>query len=199
MSDLVLATEAQMRRIEPYFLCRHGVARSMTAGDQRHHFRHQERVCAGAMRRVSMVRTRPSTIGSCAGAAWCVQQDIAELARKGSTPKRLMIDATHLKAHRTAASLLKKGLFPTIGRTKGGLNSKLHAVCDGQGRPVIMLLSEGQISDYKGAAFRLSMRCRPRSSCSATRATTPAVRQALAVRGITACIPSSPTAQSRST
>ena len=27
---------------------------------------------------------------------------------------RLMIDATHLKAHRTAASLLKKGLFPDV-------------------------------------------------------------------------------------
>lgn len=27
---------------------------------------------------------------------------------------RLMIDATHLKAHRTAASLLKKGLFPAV-------------------------------------------------------------------------------------
>ena len=26
----------------------------------------------------------------------------------------LMIDATHLKAHRTAASLLKKGLFPDV-------------------------------------------------------------------------------------
>jgi putative transposase len=25
-----------------------------------------------------------------------------------------MIDATHLKAHRTAASLLKKGLFPHV-------------------------------------------------------------------------------------
>ncbi len=25
-----------------------------------------------------------------------------------------MIDATHLKAHRTAASLLKKGLFPDV-------------------------------------------------------------------------------------
>jgi len=35
-----------------------------------------------------------------------------------------------------------------IGRTKGGLNSKLHAVCDGQGRPLVMLLSEGQMSDY---------------------------------------------------
>ncbi|OUJ08230.1 transposase, partial [Acetobacter okinawensis] len=28
--------------------------------------------------------------------------------------KRLMIDATHLKAHRTSASLLKKELFPVI-------------------------------------------------------------------------------------
>ena len=34
----------------------------------------------------------------------------AELAGKGGKLKRIMIDATHLKAHRTAASLLK-GLF----------------------------------------------------------------------------------------
>lgn len=38
----------------------------------------------------------------------------AELARKAGTPSRLMIDATHLKAHRTAASLLKKCLFPAV-------------------------------------------------------------------------------------
>jgi hypothetical protein len=30
----------------------------------------------------------------------------AELAGREETPERLMIDATHLKAHRTAASLL---------------------------------------------------------------------------------------------
>jgi hypothetical protein len=36
----------------------------------------------------------------------------AALAAEGGPPSRLMIDATHLKAHRTAASLLKKGLFP---------------------------------------------------------------------------------------
>ena len=35
------------------------------------------------------------------------------------------------------------------------MNSKLHAVCDDQGRPLIMLLSEGQMSDYKGAALML--------------------------------------------
>jgi transposase len=36
----------------------------------------------------------------------------AALAAKSAATKTVMIDATHLKAHRTAASLRKKGLFP---------------------------------------------------------------------------------------
>lgn len=48
----------------------------------------------------------------------------------------------------------QKGDSPRlIGRTKGGLNSKLHIVCDGHGRPVLLLLAEGQVNDYKGAAI----------------------------------------------
>ena len=44
-----------------------------------------------------------------------------ELAAKGGKPDQLMIDATHLKAHRTAASLLKKGLYPDVsGAPKAG-------------------------------------------------------------------------------
>ena len=39
---------------------------------------------------------------------------LAELAARGRGSDRLMIDATHLKAHRTAASLLKKGLYPDV-------------------------------------------------------------------------------------
>lgn len=38
----------------------------------------------------------------------------AELSAQAGEPDRLMIDATHLKAHRTASSLLKKGLFPGV-------------------------------------------------------------------------------------
>lgn len=38
----------------------------------------------------------------------------ASLAAKGGKPDQLMIDATHFKAHRTAASLLKMGLFPDV-------------------------------------------------------------------------------------
>ena len=73
-------------------------------------------------------------------------------------PDQLMIDATHLKAHRTAASLHKKGDVPRrIGRTKGGLNSKLHAWSAMASRPsaLILLLSEGQMSDFKGAALMI--------------------------------------------
>jgi transposase len=43
---------------------------------------------------------------------------LSELAGQRDVPERRMIDATHLKAHRTAASRLKKGLFPaaSVGR-----------------------------------------------------------------------------------
>lgn len=36
------------------------------------------------------------------------------LVEKNGSTERLMIDATHFKAHRTAVSLLKKGLFPAV-------------------------------------------------------------------------------------
>ena len=85
----------------------------------------------------------------------------AELAANGGKPDRLMIDATHLKAHRTAASLLKKEAVPRrIGR-EGCLNSKLHAVCDGEGRPLVVVLSEGQMSGLQGSGAdvgRLALR-----------------------------------------
>ena len=38
----------------------------------------------------------------------------ADLAARAGEPDEVMIDATHLKAHRTAASLLKGGCFPVV-------------------------------------------------------------------------------------
>ena len=67
----------------------------------------------------------------------------------------------------------KKGPVPRrIGRTKGGPNSKLHAVCDSNGRPLVMLLSEGQMSDFKGAALMLPVMPKAKNFWQ-TRATTP--------------------------
>lgn len=39
---------------------------------------------------------------------------LTELSRQGGKTDQVMIDATHLKAHRTAASLLKRALFPGL-------------------------------------------------------------------------------------
>ena len=44
----------------------------------------------------------------------------AALAAEGGPPERLMIDSTHLKAHRTAASLFKRRrLFPAASGAPG--------------------------------------------------------------------------------
>ncbi len=43
-----------------------------------------------------------------------------------------------------------------IGRTKGGMNTKLHAICDSQGRPLNLFVTAGQVSDYIGARALLS-------------------------------------------
>jgi transposase len=70
------------------------------------------------------------------------------------------------------------------------LNSKLHAVCDGDGRPLVMLLSEGQMSDYKGAALMLDALPPAKALLGDRGYDAGWFRDALAGRGIAACIPS---------
>lgn len=46
----------------------------------------------------------------------------------------------------------KRGAFlHAIGRSKGGRTTKIHTVTDGMGRPVVMVLTPGNTSDYKPA------------------------------------------------
>jgi transposase len=84
----------------------------------------------------------------------------------------------------------KKGVLSRcIGRTKGGLNSKLHVVCDSAGKPLVMLLTEGQMSDHKGARLMLEA-LPPASAMIADRGyDSDWFRQALAARGTQPCIP----------
>ncbi len=70
------------------------------------------------------------------------------------------------------------------------MNSKLHAVCDGRGRPLVMLLSEGQMSDYKGAALMIDAFPKAKALLGDKGYDADWFRQALTERGITPCIPS---------
>ena len=71
----------------------------------------------------------------------------------------------------------------------GGLNSKLHAVCDGQGRPVALLLTEGEVSDHEGAAVLLDALPRVEVLVADKGYDSDGYRAALEDKGITPCIP----------
>ena len=113
MAEFRWLSEAQMRRISPYFPLSHGIPRV----DDR-------RVISGiifVIRNGLRWRDAPAEYGPHKTIynrfiRWSrmgvFNRIFAELAAKGGRPNTLMIDATHLKAHRTAASLLKKGRFP---------------------------------------------------------------------------------------
>jgi hypothetical protein len=82
------------------------------------------------------------------------------LAAGAATPKTVMIDAACLKAHRTATSPLSKqggrgGRRGRLtGRAKGGMNARLHAVTDADGRPIRVFMTGGQVSVSACAAAR---------------------------------------------
>jgi len=71
------------------------------------------------------------------------------------------------------------------------LNSKLHAVCDGDGKPLVMLLTEGQMSDHKGARLMLSALPAAKALLGDRGYDSNWFRAALVEKGIEPCIPSS--------
>ncbi|WP_437373645.1 IS5 family transposase [Inquilinus limosus] len=77
------------------------------------------------------------------------------LAAAGGPPAEVLIDSTHVKAHRSAAGG-KGGRTQAIGSSRGGRNSKLHAVSDEGGRPLAFHLTPGQAADCRAAEVLLA-------------------------------------------
>ena len=110
MSNLFWLTEAQMERLKPFFPRSHGVPRV----DDR-------RVLSGIIfvnRNGLRWRDAPAVYGphKTLYNRWfrwsrmgIFGRILLELVRQDVETEMIMIDATHLKAHRTASSLRKKG------------------------------------------------------------------------------------------
>ena len=122
MGDLPMLSAAQMLRIEPFFPLSHGVPR---VDDRRvlsgivYDLKNGLRWCDappgyGPHKTLYSRFVRWSKLG-------VFSRIFAALVKEAGDPDVLMIDATHLKAHRTASSLLKKGLLPDVsGEPKVG-------------------------------------------------------------------------------
>lgn len=63
--------------------------------------------------------------------------------------EEIMVDSTCCKAHQASAGAPKKHGPQAIGITRGGLNTKIHAVCDALGNPLRFILTPGQQHDSK--------------------------------------------------
>ncbi len=111
---------AQMRRLSPYFSLSHGVPR---VDDRRvlsgiiYVIRHglqwrDAPVAYGPHKTLYNRFIRWSRMG-------VFDRILAALAAEGGPSARLMIDSTHSKAHRTAASLLQRGLFLAVSAAPG--------------------------------------------------------------------------------
>src|SRR6202522_2743736 len=189
MGDLFLLSQAQMRRIEGYFPLSHGIARVDDRGV------------------VSAIVFVMAALARCCARLWPAQdnlQSVRALEPLGRVqqdfrrigPQGRQAEADHDRRHASEGAShrrqpFKKGPVPRrIGRTKGGLNSKLHAVCDSNGRPLVMMLSEGQMSDFKGAALMLPAMPKARELLADKGYDADWFRAALAKRGVAACMPS---------
>jgi len=64
---------------------------------------------------------------------------------------RRFVDSTHVKVHRDGCNPAGGQENQGMGRTKGGLNTKIHAVVDAVGQPAAMLVGAGNEADVSRA------------------------------------------------
>ncbi|EKF18194.1 hypothetical protein NA2_14817, partial [Nitratireductor pacificus pht-3B] len=71
---------------------------------------------------------------------------VFEALAAASPQSMQLIDSSIIRAHQHAAGG-KRGADHAIGRSRGGLTSKIHVVVDEKGLPVRLALTAGQASD----------------------------------------------------
>ena len=69
------------------------------------------------------------------------------------------------------------------------MNTKLHALCNGEGKPLAFVLTEGQVSDYSGAKMLLNSLPSTQELLADRGYDADWFRAVLLRRGITPCIP----------
>jgi transposase len=82
----------------------------------------------------------------CASGLWA--KLLAALAR-GARGELRHLDCSHIKVHHHGTNPAGGQAEQAIGRTKGGINTKLAAVVDAYGRAVALCLAPGQRHDLK--------------------------------------------------
>ena len=101
-----------------------------------------------------------------------------------------MIDSTTIKAHRTSASMRSDKKPRLIGRSRGGLTTKIHFLCTEDRIPIDFMVTEGQVSDIKAAPALLAKNTKYMSKLLGDKGyDSDSFRAQLRDKGIEPCIP----------
>ncbi|WP_424511433.1 IS5 family transposase [Rubrobacter taiwanensis] len=76
-----------------------------------------------------------------------VWEGVFEVLTSDPDNEYLMIDTTIVRAHQQAASGKGGNQNEALGRSRGGLSTKIHMLCDALGRPLHFVLTGGQVND----------------------------------------------------
>ncbi|WP_433968327.1 IS5 family transposase [Tunturiibacter gelidiferens] len=80
-----------------------------------------------------------------------IWKHVLEHLSRDANKEYAMIDATILRAHQHARELAKRGGKQALGRSKGGLSTKIHVTVDALGNPTGVHLTGGQACELDGA------------------------------------------------
>jgi transposase len=80
-------------------------------------------------------------------AATRVWDQIFRTLTKDANNECLMVDSTIVRAHQQAATGRQGGSDQALGRSRGGLTTKIHLLCNGLGQPVDFSITAGQVAD----------------------------------------------------
>ncbi|RUX28767.1 IS5 family transposase [Mesorhizobium sp. M7A.F.Ca.US.011.01.1.1] len=85
---------------------------------------------------------------------WChagVWERVFDTLTADRDNKYLMLDSTIVRAHQQAATGKRGAKDQALGRSRGGLTTKIHMLCDTLGRPLRFLITPGQANDITAA------------------------------------------------
>jgi transposase len=122
---------------------------------------------------------------------WCregVWQEILSRWMPELAGNLRFIDSTHVKVHQDGSNPAGGQQGQDMGKTKGGLNTKIHAGVDKKGNPEVLILGPGQEADISVAEEIVSSMDMEKLAADKGY-DSDAFRAWLYERGVTPCIP----------
>ena len=123
---------------------------------------------------------------------WCQRGTIEKVLTQFGpelAPEWHFVHSTHAKVHADGSNLAGGQVRQAMGRTKGGLNTKIHAVVNARSQPIVIALSGGNEADVTLAAELTDCLLQDSTIIADKAYDSSTLRQTAMANGVKTCIP----------